>query len=140
MRGLMSFVTLSWPPSNIGAGADYSVDFSAALCGGEYVVSGKFGATDCATQAWASPSIFGNIVTMWLSWTASGNITVPVAVITNTGNVYQVDVGISLSSEAALLTPVPPEDPNGGAVVNGAVLSRSGSPIATRSGAYLAFR
>jgi len=109
LRGLAGLVSPSWPASNIGAGADYSVDFSPLLCGGEYVTQCSFGTTGNATQAWTST--FGNVVTAWLTWTTSGLITVPVAVETSLGNVFQVDVTICLSAEAALIAPTPPVAP-----------------------------
>ncbi|GBQ69599.1 hypothetical protein AA103196_2257 [Ameyamaea chiangmaiensis NBRC 103196] len=101
---------LRWPPTSIGSGADYSVDFNNSLSDGEYVAACEFGTDGIATQSWTST--FGNIVTVWLTWSASGPQTIPVCVLTSKGNTFQVDVSIAVSSEASLLTPVPPGSPN----------------------------
>jgi len=105
-RGLSRATLLRWPPSNLNGGADYSVDFGSLLAGGEYVVTCVFGTAAIASQAWTS--IFGNTATAWLTWTASGVQSIPVCVLTSLGNVYQVDVTICISAEAALITPIPP--------------------------------
>ena len=110
VRGLVNVAPISWPSSNIGGGADYSVDFSDVLSGGEYIVSAVFGSDAYATQAWVST--FGNIATAWLTWTAAGYCLVSVGVLTNLGVTYQVDVAIYIADEAALVTPVPPGSPD----------------------------
>lgn len=110
VRGLNSISSIAWPNANINGGADYSVDFSPALQDGEYIVGTPvFSTSSTATQSWVS--IFGNIATAWLTWTASGNLDVAVGVVTSLGNTYQVDVDIYVSDEAALVEPIPPTQP-----------------------------
>ena len=109
-RGLINVAPITWPSGNINGGADYSVDFSDVLSGGEYIVSADFSVADTANKAWVST--FGNTVTAWLTWTGSGYLTVPVGVLTNLGVTYQVDVAIYIADEASIIAPIAPADPS----------------------------
>ncbi|OUJ16479.1 hypothetical protein [Acetobacter sp. DsW_063] len=109
LRGLTSSMIPTWPSTYLGSGNDYSVDFSNVLTGAETISSFAFGTGTNATQAWTTS--FGNIVTMWASWTASGSLMIPVAVLSSLGATYQAIVSINVSATASILTPVAPSAP-----------------------------
>ncbi|GBQ14707.1 hypothetical protein [Swaminathania salitolerans] len=104
---------LAWPSSALGGGGDYSVDFDGLLAPGEYVTAFAFSAGDVADQGWTS--LFGTIATAWLRWTSAGTHSIAVCALTDRGNSYQIEAGITVSSRSALFpVPLPAAPPSGG--------------------------
>ena len=100
---------LVWPSSSLRGGGDYSVDFDRLLSPGEFITSFRFEAGG-ADLAWTS--LFGNIVTAWMRWKASGTQSVTVCALTSEGNSRQVEVSITVSPREALFPLDLPDSPD----------------------------
>ncbi|WP_336946874.1 hypothetical protein [Asaia sp. HN010] len=101
---------LSWPTTALGGGSDYSIDFDALLAPGEFVTEFRFETREAADIAWTN--LFGNIVSAWMRWKASGTKRVTVCVLTNEGNSQQVEIDIVITPTESLF-PLPLPQPPG---------------------------
>lgn len=108
-RGAALQPALSWPDTNIGAGADYSVDFAHILGPGETIKSFSFDAGASADRAWLSA--FGTVVSAFMTWKVAGETSVEVCVLSDVGNSYQISISIFVDATPALIAAVPPPSP-----------------------------
>ncbi|MFT8346618.1 hypothetical protein [Gluconobacter oxydans] len=129
VRGINAPLLLCWPPTALNSAADYSLDFSGLLCGGDRIVEVVFEASGNQI-AWSS--IFGTFATAWIVWLTSGLQTVTVTARTSDGQIFTVSVTVIVQSAASLIAPRLPLLPPNAITLGGVSFpDASGAPLVT---------
>ena len=127
IRGLSASAVICWPDAAVGAGADYSVDFSHLLGCSDRIVAVE-AMSSGGVIAWTS--VFGTIATIWVQWLCSGQQTATLSVRTAEGSVFATAVSVTVNCAPQLISSNPPAyAPNAFLLGSAIVPDSSGNPL-----------